>query len=110
MAVAISFTGTDVEAMAEDVEYKHFVTTQPIEIKLGETAGHDVVTETSHFVVASLETETDELTQAMTGAPEELNESSVFISNEDGELGAGLFRIEDGDLDDALEQFEEDYL
>lgn len=109
MAIAISFTGTEVEAMAEDVEYKHFVTTQPVTIKLGETAGHDVVTESSHFVVASLDVELDELTKATTGQ-ERANESSVFISNEDGELGAGLFRVEEGDIDEALERFEEKYL
>lgn len=109
MTVAISFTGTEVEAFVEDVEYKHFVTTQPIEIELGETAGHPVTTETSHFAVARLVTETDELEQAM-GAPETLDEVSVFISNEDGELGAGLFRIEEGSIDDALDKFEADYL
>lgn len=110
MEVAISYTGTEVEDMRDGVEYKHFTTTRPLTIELGETAGHPVTVEVEHFVVASLEMENpDEVSVAM-GAPEFVDESSVFISNEDGELGTGLFVIEEGDMDDAIERFEEKYL
>lgn len=110
MTVGISFTGTSVESMVEDVEYKHFKTTQPVEIPLGETAGNEVSTTAEYFVVASLDMANDDEVAVAMGAPEYLDESTVFISNEEGEVGAGLFVIEEGDMDDAIDRFEEKYL
>lgn len=126
----ITIIEKDIEEMQEDVDYCFFETDEPVELGLGETAGHPVTTEAQHFIVAEIDVETDEMQQAM-GAPSRVQEASVFISNEDGEVGAGLEDIqirgefeevetEDGETEvevteratkeDAIERFVETYL
>lgn len=100
---------TEVDDMSEDAEGVVFRTEEPVEIQVGESAGNPVTVTTQYFVAASIDMETDEITEMMTGQ-EYVNESSVFISNEDGEVGGGFIQVDEGEIEDAIEQFEEDYL
>lgn len=120
-ADAITLLDTENEEVQEDVDYQHFETADAVTVSLGETAGNDVTTTTRYFVAASIDTETGDFEQAM-GAPPRLNDARIFVSNEDGDLGAEVLVIEaeyeeeGGELvetvgtQDALEQFDEEYL
>lgn len=105
----VELLDTEVEEASEDADFVHFQTDEEVEIEVGESAGNPVYVQTRYFVAASIDTEADEITQQMTGQ-ERINESSVFISNEDGEIGGGFVKVEEGDLDDAIEQFEDEKL
>lgn len=100
---------TEIEEISEDAEAVVFRTEEEVEVQVGESAGNPVVVQSDHFIAASIETETDEVTQMMTGQ-EEINESSVFISNEEGVVGGGFIQVDEGEIEDAIEQFEDDYL
>jgi hypothetical protein len=110
-ASGLELLDTDVDEMDEDVDFTHFRTDEPIEIQVGQSAGNPVRVETQHFVAASVEQETDEMTQMMTGK-DYIDESTVFISNEDGDVGAGLedTKVDGGDTEDTLDAFEEKFL
>lgn len=97
------------EEMSEDAEAVVFRTDEPVEVQVGQSAGNPVVVNAQYFVAASIESETDEVTEMMTGQ-EYIDESSVFISNEDGEVGGGFIQVDEGDIDEALDAFEDDYL
>lgn len=105
----IELLDTDVEKAAEDAETTLFRTENEVEVQVGESAGNPVVVYSRYFIAASIETETDEATEMMTGQ-EYIDESSVFISNEDGELGGGFVRVEGGEIEDALTEFEDEHL
>lgn len=104
----IEVLDTDVD-LSEDADGVVFRTEEPVEIQVGESAGHPVYVTASHFVAASVDTELDEQTQMITGQ-ERVDESSVFVSNEDGELGGGFLKVDGGDVEDAIEAFEDDHL
>lgn len=99
---------TDVE-LAEGAEGAHFRTEEEVEIQVGESAGHPVTVTAQHFVAASIDQEADEMTAMMTGQ-ERINESSVFVSNEEAEVGGGFIQVDEGDLEDAIETFEDEHL
>lgn len=119
-ADGVTLLDTTSEEVQEEVDYQHFETAEEITVSLGETAGNDVTTEARYFVAASISTETGEMERAM-GAPDVINDARVFVSNEDGELGAQFIAVEaerddDGNItesvgvQDALDEFEEQYL
>jgi len=100
---------TVVDYFKDSVESQHFRTDEPIEIQVAQAAGNPVYTETVFFVAASVDEALEETNQMLAGE-EHVNESSVFISNEDGEVGGGFMKIDGGDIEDAIEQFESEYL
>jgi hypothetical protein len=97
------------EELSEDAEAVVFRTEEETEVQVAESAGNPVVVNAQYFIAASIETETDEMTEMMTGQ-ETINESSVFISNEEGEVGGGFIQVDEGEIEDALDRFEDDYL
>lgn len=106
----VELLDADVE-LAEGVEGTLFRTEDEVEIQVGESAGHPVTVTAQHFIAASIDQELDEddPMRAMTGETE-INESSVFVSNEDGEPGAGVLQVDEGDVEDALTEFEDSHL
>lgn len=96
---------TEVEEAEEDTEAVVVRTEEPVTIEVDSV--HSIVSQ--HFVVMSIETENDEITQMLTGQ-EEIDEAGVFFSNEDGEVGTGFVQIEGGNIEDALNEFEEEHL
>jgi hypothetical protein len=110
----IELLTTDLSAMMDEgVEAaQHFRTDEPITIELGETAGHQVTVEAQHFIAAAVDREPDtqEIMMGMAEEGDTITEASVFISNDEAELGGGLERIEGGDLDDGFRAFETNYL
>lgn len=106
----IEILDTEVENISEDAEdHTLFRVEEPIEVQVSESAGNPVYVRADHFVVISVDMEAPEEMQMMTGE-EWVDEVTFFISNEDGEIGGGFGTIEEVDLEEALEQFEEDYL
>ena len=106
----VEILDTEVE-FAEDVEGILFRTEEPVEIQVGESAGHPVTTTAQHFAAASIDKELDDDSpQAMMTGQTEINESSVFISNEDGEVGGGFIQVDEGTIEEAIDAFEDDYL
>lgn len=116
----ITLLDTENEEVQSDVDYQHFSVEEPTEVVLGDTAGNEVTTTTQYFVAASIDTEPGEFEQAM-GAPDRLNDARIFVSNEDGDLGAEVLVVEaeydDDDelvetvgVEDALDEFSSEYL
>lgn len=105
----VELVDTDVEDASEDAETQHFRTEEEVTVQVGETVGNPIIVRAKYFVAASIDQEADEVTQMMTGE-EHINESSVFVSNEEGEIGGGFIQVDGGDVEDAIGRFEEDYL
>lgn len=106
----IEYLDSDVEELDEEADAVHFKTDEAVKLAVDETVGNDVYVEAEYFIAASIDKEIeDEMQQMMAGA-ERVNESSVFISNEDGELGGGFIRVDEGDLEDAVGEFENEHL
>lgn len=126
----IEFLDTDID-LAETAEGRHFRTEEPVTIVVGDLVGHNVTVESEYFVVASAEgdrelgpmetmqlseediEEDDDIYEGDDGELRmEFNEASVLISNADGDLtNDGVpARVEGGDEEDALDEFEEQYL
>lgn len=105
----VEILDVEIEDMSGDAEAVLVQTDEEVEVEVGVSAGNSVTVSSDHFIAASINTETDEATAMMTGE-ESVNESSVFISNEEGEVGGGFLRVDEGDIQDAIDDFEEDYL
>lgn len=95
---------TDIEDAHEEAEAIHLQHETPVEIEIGNVVGNTVYTETEYFVVMSVTAEADEVQEMMTGESY-IDESSVFISNADGDVGGGIIQIDDGNLQDAVDEF-----
>lgn len=114
--------------LQEEADGALFRTEEPVTITVGQIAGNDVEVTSEYFIAASAEgerevspmeammgnidPEDDDVTETEEGLLVEYDESSVFISNEDGAFdeNGGLLRVEGGDIDDAVSQFEDDHL
>lgn len=106
----IEVLDTEIDEIQEDAKAHLFRTPEPVTVQVGLSAGNPVTVTTDYFIAASIEMEADEQTRMMTGE-EVIDESSVFISNEGGEVGGGIIQVEDGgDLEDAFKQFETEHL
>lgn len=105
----VELLDTELDETHEDAEAVHVRAEDSVQIQVGESAGNPVLVEAQYFIVASVEGETDEITEMMTGETE-IDEASVFISNEEGEVGGGFIQIEEGDIDDALTELEAEHL
>lgn len=106
----VEMLDTEVDEMDDDAEVQHVRAESPTDIKVGESAGNDVLVEAQYFVAASIEKDIDdEVTKQMTGE-DHVDEASVFVSNEEGEVGGGFIQVDGGNLDDAITELEDDYL
>lgn len=123
--VEIERTDITVEEVegAEDVdEYTHLRTSEPVQVQIGESAGNPILVEAQHFVAASVEGvdeyEVNPLEAAMSDGEyeagevvtQEFDEASVFVSNEDGDLGGGVVQVDGGSMQDAIDEFVEEHL
>lgn len=124
----VEILDVDPADLEEGVEGSVFRTDDDVEITVGETVqGRSITTTADHFVAASVDTEMeiDQLTAQMQGlSPEDdeieeqedgtllrnIDESSVFIGSDEGEIGYGLLTVEGGEIEDAIEDFEDQYL
>lgn len=106
----VEILDTEVE-FAEEADGVLIRTEEAVEIQVGESAGHPITTTVQHFAVASIEKEFEEDSmEAMMSGETEVDESAVFISNEEGEVGSGFVQVDGGDIDDAIERFESEHL
>jgi hypothetical protein len=96
------------DEMVGDVVF--FRTEEPVLLEIGESVGNPMYVEAQYFIAASVEGEVeDEIQQMMTGE-DYVEETSIFVSNEDGEMGGGVLRLDDtADTDAAIEEFEEEH-
>lgn len=112
----------------EGVESEVFQTEEDVQIVFGETTqGRPIAGTADRFVAASVDTEIniDQTSAQMHGISVEdegvvenedgtltrtVNESSVFIASDEGEVGYGLLTVEEGEIEDAILAFEEQYL
>lgn len=110
----ITLVTTDIENLTEQTDGVLFESDEVLHVQVGETAGNPCYTDVDQFVALKTEYELDEqqaqLMAMQTGQePDEIDreveEASVFISNEDGEIGAGLIREKDGEVNDVIQQF-----
>lgn len=123
----VELLDTETEKFDDEVDAQHFRTDEPVTVVVGQSVGNDVTVETDYFVVASIEgtkelsgmeasmagldPEDESVTETDDGMLEvEMDEASVFISNEDADVGGGFIQVEDADIDDAIAAFEDDYL
>lgn len=117
------------EELQEGTEATVFRTDGPTRVQIGESAGNPLYVEAEYFVALSIDgtQSVDPMTAMMQGIePEddevvaqdeetgeleiEVDEASIFVSNEDAEVGGGVVQLEGGDIEDALEEFEAKHL
>lgn len=106
------------EEVQDDAETLLFKTDEPVEIQIGDSVGNPIVTRAEYFAVISIDTEVpmNPMQAAMEGVedPEdatvEVDETTVHVANEDAEIGGGVFTIEGGTVDEAVEQFSDEHL
>lgn len=101
--------GEDVpeDALPDDVTV--FRTEDEQTIVVSETAGHEVTVTAQYFVAAAVDREADEMTQALTGEERE-EYAMVHISNENGYVGGAFIQEDGGDVEAAIESFEDEHL
>lgn len=109
----ITLTDDEVPTSGEDADVQPFIVDEPADIVHSDGVGHDAtIWQVEHFIAMSVEDTItpsdddipDELKEAMTT---EIDESAVFISNDEWAVGMGVIRLDGGTLTDALEQFVE---
>lgn len=125
----IEILSTDVQDTTDAATAQHFRTEDEVEIPIGESAGNEMFVRSEYFVAISIDGAVEmNPMQAMTQGIEvdedavvendegeqvvevDVNEASVFVSNEDGEVGGGVHQEDGGTLDGVLDNFEENYL
>lgn len=110
----ISLITTEIENTTDGTDGVHFVTEETLTVEVGQSVGNECWAEVDYFIALETEYELDEMQQQMMAMqqgvePDEIDshveEASVFISNKDGEIGAGLIRDEGGTVNGVLQQF-----
>lgn len=120
---------TEVENTTDAATAQHFTTDEPVEIPIGESVGNEMFVRSEYFVAMSVDgavkmnpieamqegVEVDEeaVSEDEDGNPYvevEVDESSVFVSNEDGDVGGGVLTMDGGDVESVLDEFAAEYL
>lgn len=125
----ISTTDVEPNDVNDDAEALHFETDEETAIAIGESAGNQMYVEAKQFVAMSVDGTQEvgpmEAMQAgitpdddrVVGQNEEegvleieVDEASIFVSNDEGEVGGGVKTVEGADIDTAIEQFADEDL
>jgi hypothetical protein len=110
----VTLITTEIDDTTDGTDGVLFQTDGPITVEVGQSAGNRCWAEVEYFIALETEYELDEMQQNIMAMqqgvePEEIDseveEASVFISNEDGDIGAGLIREEGGTANGVLAEF-----